>query len=200
LTVSRPQKWDQSVGWSRRRNPDTLLRERPTVTLDFPIRPLIGALIRVYPRLIRAVLQCRFRLLDGRLGGGYRFPVVLHLCFGSPKGGPRPLRPRDMAWSRWLAEVALPLNSSSARQRLVRARSRVDRCPCDAGNARLQNGPRPVGARARDSEIRRCIVVCRLKRSRIDLIEHLAGLNFRAFIEQPVLNDEFTCGRISATK
>ena len=59
----------------------------------------------------------------------------------------------------------------------------------DAGDAGFPHGPRPVGSLPHDHEVRRCIVEYRLKRSGVDLIEHMASLNVGTFSKEAFLDE-----------
>ena len=103
-------------------------------------------------------LQRRFRLLDGRLGRLHRLPVAFHLRLGGPQRGVghidlgRGLVALHGGDGTGLEQVLVPLE--------VRLGEFQDGLmPLEAGDARVQRGPRPVGRLLRGGEVRGGIVV-----------------------------------------
>ena len=134
------------------------------------MRPEMGAVIGGVSQIDPGRLQRRLRLLDGRLGRGYRLPVALHLRLGCPQRGLGhvglghglvALAGGDGAFLEGLLEP-LAVRPGEIQGGLL---------PRDTGEARLQRGPRPVGILLHDGEVRRGIVERRLKGRGIDLIE-----------------------------
>ncbi len=170
------------------------------MTLDLPMRPEIGAVMAVYPRLMRTVLSAASACWMVASAAAIAFRSLSTCASAACRAVPA-TSASVTAWSRWLAETALSLKASSNRSPLVRARSRVARCRVTL--ARLACS----AARARSAffcvttKIGRGVVHGCLEGGRIDLVERLAGLDLgslpsksRFWMRPP------TWGRTSATR
>ena len=152
------------------------------------MRPEIGAVMAVYPRLMRAILSAASACWIGGLRRGDCFPVTFHLRLDGLQRGLGHLGLGD-------GLVALAGGDGTLLEGLLEPLAvrpgevEGGLLPGHVGEARLQRRPRPVGVLLYDGEVGRGVVQGRLEGRRIDLVERLAGLDLGAFRKEPLLDE-----------